>query len=217
MKKASLQMSISTIVTLILSMTLLGFGLMFIRSTFTNATNQFTAVNGQVKQQMQAQLREGSSRFAIQNAQPTVKKGKTVTTYIALKNVLGKKYTFYINGKGSIDQNGDWNVTKVSCTNTQKQNPAAEQSVIQCYADDNGDPLSVVKKAVKFKTLESRSLENGQSVVLSLAISASPTAASGTYYCEIIISDPSVTASGSGQKCTPQEYVSKEVDVTVSD
>ena len=81
-KKASLELSIRTIVIVVLAMTLLGLGLGFIRGMFASITETTFTVQEQIKQQILEDLRTGDKKLSFPTSE--VKIGKKASTILAI-------------------------------------------------------------------------------------------------------------------------------------
>lgn len=95
-RKASLEMSISTIVIVVLAMTLMGLGLVFIRSMFTNITDTAGTVQDQIKQQILEDLRTGDKKISFPTSEVTIGKKQSNVLAVGIKNVLNTAGDFTI-------------------------------------------------------------------------------------------------------------------------
>ncbi len=189
-KKASLNMSISTIVVLILAMTMLGFGLMFIKGIFSKAGSQFNQVSGDVEKLLKEKLKDNNARLILQQEDFTIKKGSKATTYFALRNDLDDKYTFTIMGNGVFNDDGSL---------------STDGSIVACYTNDDGISASEAKTHITFQLPKKISLKQGDVKVFPMSIKVSSSASTDTtYYCKFLVWDP---------KDGSKEYAS--VDFTV--
>ncbi len=66
-KKGALQLSIQAIVVVVIAMTLLGLGLMFVRSQFKDLGGLSKEVTAQTEEQILQQLRTGGEKLAVQS------------------------------------------------------------------------------------------------------------------------------------------------------
>ncbi len=169
-KKASLNMSISTIVVLILAMTLLGFGLMFIRGIFSKAGNQFEQVSGDVEKLLKEKLKDNNARLVLQKDDFSIKKGQKMTTYFAIRNDLDDDITFDLKGNGVLDETG---------------NLTTEGAIIKCYNNDNGDGVT---DHITFQLPKRVFLKQGDVKVFPLTIKVTSSARTDTtYYCKMVV------------------------------
>ncbi len=220
-KKASLNMSISTIVVLILAMTLLGFGLMFIRGIFSKAGNQFEQVSGDVEKTLKERLTETNERVVMMQEDFEGKKGTTLKTYFALRNDLKGETLFYINNGNCGSSNNDKyciNETGVRRSGTNGLDTSAE-GIIECYTNDGeGNSFhtnnatcnnACAYKDIQFKTIKQILLKEGEVKIFPLTIKIKSSAVSGTtYYCKIIV-------GCNDNSCTSQSYYEKNFNIKI--
>ncbi len=76
-KKASLELSISTIVIVILAMTLLGLGLAFIKNIFGSAQELSDSAFGKVSDQLQRDLVNNDERLIFSQSKVDIERGKS--------------------------------------------------------------------------------------------------------------------------------------------
>ena len=202
-KNATVNMSVSTLVVVILSIAFLLFGLFFIKYVFFQAKSQFEGASSSSR----AISKDSNGNIAPLEMpnEVTVAQGEFKKIRFKLTNVYNSAYVFYVKGYGKIDKNGEWD--DASAANALS---ATKQSVVQCYANDHDDSISYVERSITFKTIRSISIKSGRTFAGTLTIGASPTAKPGTYYCTMVIADPTVTTS------TPESYASKNFEVTVT-
>ena len=84
-KKASLEMSIRTIVVVVLAMTLLMLGLGFIRSQFQDITSLNVEIQEQVKDQITSQLRTSGDKLSFPST-VQLQRGERKTLNIGVQN-----------------------------------------------------------------------------------------------------------------------------------
>jgi len=85
-KKASLELSIRTIVVIILAMTLLGLGLGFIRNTFTDIGGLSGDVSEQIRQQIQDDLITNDKKLSFPKTEVKIDKGKSEILTVGIRN-----------------------------------------------------------------------------------------------------------------------------------
>lgn len=85
-KKGSLNLSINAIVVLILAITMLGLGLGFIRNMFGNTTKELGKISEDIKNQVVAQIKEGTSRLIFLKYDVSIPKGEKEELYFGVKN-----------------------------------------------------------------------------------------------------------------------------------
>ena len=95
-KKSSLELSIRTIVIVVLAMTLLGLGLGFIRSMFINLGETSFAVQDQIKQQILEDLRTGDKKLSFPTSEIKIGKQDSKILAIGIKNTGESANTFYV-------------------------------------------------------------------------------------------------------------------------
>ncbi len=106
-KKASLNLSISAIVILILAITMLGLGLTFMRNIFGTATKEFQEVSGTIHKQMIDQMKEGNKEIDLSSLVYDIEPGETRQIYIGFKNNDNEEKEFTINGVNVNSLSGD--------------------------------------------------------------------------------------------------------------
>ena len=85
-KKASLELSIRTIVIIILAMTLLGLGLGFIRNTFSDISGLSGDVSEQIRQQIQDDLITNDKKLSFPKTEVKIDKGKSEILTVGIRN-----------------------------------------------------------------------------------------------------------------------------------
>jgi len=108
-KKSSLELSIRTIVIVVLAMTLLGLGLGFIRSMFENLGETAFSVQDQIKQQILEDLRTGDKKLSFPTNEIKIGKQASKILAVGIKNTGEISDDFYIwlyivSGGGTEDQ-----------------------------------------------------------------------------------------------------------------
>lgn len=85
-KKASMELSIRTIVVVVLAMTLLGLGLTFIRGMFKDITGISEDVSAQVRQKILDDLITGDKKISFPKNEIVIDKGKSEMLTIGVRN-----------------------------------------------------------------------------------------------------------------------------------
>ncbi len=107
-KKAAMQMSVGTIVTIVLLMSVLVLGLVLVRSIFTTSTNAVDQIDAQVQNQINKLFTKEGKEFIIFPASRdvTVKKGDNPAGFaFSVKNneVESKTYSYTIEAQDVSD------------------------------------------------------------------------------------------------------------------
>ncbi|MEM2131144.1 MAG: hypothetical protein QXM96_03635 [Candidatus Woesearchaeota archaeon] len=197
-KRGALELSVNTIVILIIAIVILGLIIGFIKSMFEKTTSQIGDINKEAEKRMLDRIKESPDRLVLDPDNIDIKQGQSRDVYIGLRNELDQRQTFVINGPGQIDTKtnpGDWLV---------------KDSVIACFdAFETGAKLSGKNdntNDILFYVNEKRSLQPEESFVSKITIKVKGNAKKTTYSCALIIEDPS----------TPnQEYARKDFVITV--
>ncbi len=87
-KKGSLNLSINAIVVLILAVTMLGLGLMFMQNMMGGAMGELDEVSGTVQEQMIDQIRDSNERLAFRTTNINVDRASDVDNYYGVMNQL---------------------------------------------------------------------------------------------------------------------------------
>ena len=105
-KKASLELSIRTIVIIILAMTLLGLGLGFIRSTFGDISEISEDVTGQIRQQIIDDLITNDKKLSFTKTEVNIKKGSSEILTVGIRNKEDGKlsYKMSLNAQSVPDE-----------------------------------------------------------------------------------------------------------------
>jgi len=85
-KRASLDLSIRTIVIIILAMTLLGLGLGFIRNTFSDIGGLSGDVSEQIRQQIQDDLITNDKKLSFPKTEVKIDKGNSEILTVGIRN-----------------------------------------------------------------------------------------------------------------------------------
>ena len=94
-KKADLELSIRTIVIVILAMTILGFGLTFMRSMFGNISEISGSTFDKIKDQLQKDLISGSEKLVFSQTKISVERGKSELLGWGIKNQGNAKLDYW--------------------------------------------------------------------------------------------------------------------------
>src|SRR3989338_2434457 len=98
-KKASLEMSIKTIVVIVLAMTLLGLGLGFVRNMFGNINRLSEGTFNQIEDQLQKALTDGNQKLAFSQSKMAVERGKTTFLGWGIRNEGSAKLNYWVEFK----------------------------------------------------------------------------------------------------------------------
>ena len=108
-KKGSLNLSINAIVVLILAVTMLGLGLMFMQNMMGGAMGELAEVSGTVQEQMIDQIRQSNERLTFRTTNINVDRASNVDNYYGVMNQLEGTTAFEIffgcdraQGSGSV-------------------------------------------------------------------------------------------------------------------
>ncbi|MCS7134619.1 MAG: hypothetical protein NZ889_02060 [Candidatus Pacearchaeota archaeon] len=117
-KKAAFEMSISTIVIIVIAVVLLVLGLVFVRQIFGVGTRSVSQIDLQVRNQLQKMLGDEGKDITIYSKEVKVKPGTEFTTAFAARNpgggsVTNLKYKVKLTrgNNDCVDKNGnigDW-------------------------------------------------------------------------------------------------------------
>lgn len=168
-RKADLSLSINAIVILILAITMLGLGLMFIRNQFGGATSKLQDVLNQIDANQKVELEKSPDRVTMTTDTYSIKRGESKSVFFAIRNNLGTDpYEFILTNN-------------IACADAVK---VAGQTIT--FAD------------VSFQTFDTKTIEGGTSSVLPLTISVASKAIVTTYSCSIAIPYPAAYTGGTG-------------------
>ncbi len=112
-KKGAMEMSVGTIVTIVLLMTVLVLGIFFVQKIFSSSNSAIDTVNNQVQNQINQLFSDGSAKIALYptSGQVTVKRGASPPQ--------GFAFSIYNNGKSEASFNYSVYATDVSdCKDT---------------------------------------------------------------------------------------------------
>ncbi|MEK6886441.1 MAG: hypothetical protein AABW88_01275 [Nanoarchaeota archaeon] len=105
-KKADLSLSINAIVVLILAITMLGLGLMFIRGQFGGAVDKLKTMTEQIDAGQKAELENSPDRITLRTTDFEIKRGTQKDLYYAVRNNLDAQATFTVDGFACTDAIG---------------------------------------------------------------------------------------------------------------
>jgi len=119
-KKAALEMSIGTIVIIVLAMTMLIMGLVLIKSIFSGAKYNVDTINDKVKEQINKMFQEDESASVVvylADSKAIIKKGDDFGVAFAIKNSgtgsAANKFTYEVSlGDDPIDLKNQCGITE---------------------------------------------------------------------------------------------------------
>jgi len=85
-KKAALELSINAIVVFILAITILGLGLVFIKSQFGSLTERVSEVSAEIKSDLINKIKDTGELLVFNRVEIEAKVGKPVEFYMGIKN-----------------------------------------------------------------------------------------------------------------------------------
>lgn len=142
-KKGSLELSINSIVILILAITMLGLGLTFMNKLFGGTVEKFDKITGSIDQETKRKITDDleTNRVILSPDTVKIKKGSKQTLYLGVKNNIGQ-------GSGS-----------------------ATPFSIEVGACSSIDPLSCASaQSLKVETFQSVSLKSGEKSIRDVRI-----------------------------------------------
>lgn len=95
-KKGSLNLSINAIVVLILAVTMLGLGLMFMQKMMGKSMGQLSDVADSIKDQMIEKIRTSNQKLAFDSNDFSIKRSQEKEYYYGILNQLDEQKTFNI-------------------------------------------------------------------------------------------------------------------------
>jgi hypothetical protein len=182
-KKADLSLSVNAIVILVLAITMLSLGLMFINNIFGGVLDKFKNVNKQMEEQLIERLKTSSERLVIEQQSFDVKKGSRTKFHYGLKNDLGDAQNFEIINKDNpnpISRSGEWD---------------EQNSAVTCY--DRGGMTDDENINIEFIGNENLRVKAGDQLIRLLEMRVSSGAQSGFYSCSMVIKNEEPGAAGS--------------------
>ena len=96
-KRGGLDLSIQTIVIVVLAMTLLGLGLGFIRNQFKNLSETTISVQDQIRQQILDDLRVGNKKLSFPTGNVLLSSGDSKDLAIGVQNLEDTSIKFTLN------------------------------------------------------------------------------------------------------------------------
>ncbi len=163
-KKGDLNLSINAIVVLVLAITMLMLGLMFIRNIFGGAAEQFAQVSEDVEKDMVDQLKESGKKVKLGTYEVEMKQSQEKTVFLGIKNELGDAGT-----------RQDFGIALTM--------PGTPVGSANCVGAGGSDYGSIVTETVK-------SIQSGEAKVVPIKIKSGPRN-SGTCVFTITITDGS--------------------------
>ncbi|MDD5133423.1 MAG: hypothetical protein PHD81_01100 [Candidatus Nanoarchaeia archaeon] len=103
-KKGAIELSMTTIIVIILGVTLLSLGLMFIKGTFGNITDITDKTFDQADDIIKDYMVTGTTKMYILDSNVAMKAGTINTIYVGIKNQLGRDDEFYLKAKPANDK-----------------------------------------------------------------------------------------------------------------
>jgi hypothetical protein len=205
-RKASLELSVNSIVILILAIVILGLGIGFIKNMFEKTTSQIGDINKDAEKRMLESIKDSPDRLVVDPDNLEIAQGKERDVYFGLRNELDAKQTFFINGAGKLDTTnnpGDWIVqdSVISCYD-------AYDSTAKLSGANNQNPTLDKTNDIIFYANEKISIPAEESFVGKITVKVSGKSKESTYNCAMVIEDP--TSQG-------QEYARKEFIITVTE
>ena len=94
-KKASLELSISTIVIVILAMTLLGLGLAFIKNVFSSTEEISASTFEKVSDQLQKNLADSDEKLVFSQYKLSIERGSSSLLGWGIRNDRGSKMSYW--------------------------------------------------------------------------------------------------------------------------
>ncbi len=159
-KKGSLSLSINAIVVLILAVTMLGLGLLFMNNMMGSSMDQLSSVADSIKDQMIERIRSGNEKLVFDSNDFEVKRSGQEEYYYGVLNQLQQQESFHIYF-GCDDAMSDEEM---------------EKSTINEYVDFDYIPRTIP-------------LGKNEIDVQKVLIRVSPQAKATTYRCAIFIGD----------------------------
>jgi hypothetical protein len=98
-KKGSLELSIQTIVIVVIAFSVLGLGLTFVRQQFSDIGDTTVTIQEQVKQQILDDLRTGNKKLSFPSNKMDIGKGESEDIAFGVKNTLNDELNYMITIK----------------------------------------------------------------------------------------------------------------------
>jgi hypothetical protein len=96
-KKGSLELSINSIVIIIIAITMLGLGLTFMKGAFGNVVKQLGFVSAEVQKDMETRFAGNTQRVDVWATKLDISKGGQGENYLGINNVLNEDVEFTID------------------------------------------------------------------------------------------------------------------------
>ncbi|MFP4117413.1 MAG: hypothetical protein ACLFTR_00660 [Candidatus Woesearchaeota archaeon] len=139
-KKGSLNLSINAIVVLILAVTMLGLGLMFMQNMMGGAMGELDEVSGTVEEQMIEQIRESEERLSFKTTNIDVDRASDTDNYYGVMNQLEEQGAFDIFFGCDQAMSGDGKVSHITFEYIPVTTPIGTNSVDVQRVRVNADP-----------------------------------------------------------------------------
>src|SRR3989344_4015977 len=101
-KRGGLDLSIQTVVIVVLSLTLLGLGIAFIRNMFDDVTVTQERINDQIRDQILQDLAVGNQKMLFPHLDLSLAPNKIAYLQVGIKNMEDKSNEFKVSIKRSI-------------------------------------------------------------------------------------------------------------------
>ncbi len=108
MKKGNLNLSINSIVVLILAITMLGLGLAFMRNIFGDATEQFETVSEEMQTEMADQMKDAREPVDLNIHRVELGENEEETIYMGVRNDRGSQREFRIPTWDDLGEEDDF-------------------------------------------------------------------------------------------------------------
>ena len=152
-KKAAMELSVSTIVVIVLAMSMLIFGLILIRNIFAGGTNAIDSINDQVSSEINKMFGEDKKVVIYPTVSVIdVRIGEVEGFALGIKNKLtgnsAKNAEFSYEVVPVSDVEGDCDITKEELLDIATGDPKALEILLE---PKEGDPLCTVRFRVDVK------------------------------------------------------------------
>jgi len=126
-KKGAIELSMSTIIVIILGVKLLTLGLMFIRGIFTQIEDMTKVTFEDADKQMRQYMSSGDNKFYILGADTVMKPKSSQRTYVGIRNSGGVDEGFILKVSSADDKS---DLKWIEAPKVAKQIPAGEYETI---------------------------------------------------------------------------------------
>ncbi|MFA5176490.1 MAG: hypothetical protein WC413_04515 [Candidatus Nanoarchaeia archaeon] len=100
-KKGAIELSMTTIIVIILGVTLLSLGLMFIRGMFDKINDITKQTFESADEQIRAYMTTGTTKMYILGSNTVMQPKTSQRMYVGIKNILGRDDEFYLKVKSA--------------------------------------------------------------------------------------------------------------------